>query len=61
MKLEYVSSENKYKNIEEGHADEMIRFRNESEARIRNMTTDFLAEAVLEKLSSSVISRGPAL
>lgn len=30
----------------------MIRFRNESEARIRNMTTDFLAEAVLEKLNA---------
>lgn len=45
---------NKYKNIEEGHADEMIRFRNESEARIRNMTTDFLAEAVLEKLNAII-------
>ena len=43
---------NKYKNIEEGHADEMIRLRNESEARIRQMTTDFLAEEVLEKLNA---------
>lgn len=43
---------NKYKNIEEGHADEMIRLRNESEARIHKMTTDFLAEEVLEKLNA---------
>lgn len=43
---------NKYKNIEEGFADEMIRMRNESEAQLRKMTTDFIAGQVLEKLNA---------
>lgn len=43
---------NKYKNIEEGFADEMIRMRNESEAQLRKMTTDFIAGEVLEKLNA---------
>lgn len=43
---------NKYKNIETGHADEMIRMSNESEARLRKITTDFIAEQVLEELNS---------
>lgn len=43
---------NKYTNIEEGFADEMIRMRNESEAQLRKMTTDFIAGQVLEKLNA---------
>lgn len=43
---------NKYKNIEEGLADELIRMRNESESQLRKMTTDFMAGEVLEKLNA---------